>query len=221
MNIKRITALCLAALLLLLCPFAPAEEEGDLLMLVGPEDPVPDGWVPRELVRLEEVIPEGFCTYEHEGILAVPEAAEAWVRLLEAAHADGLTEWCFSEGYRSVEEQRQLLDDTVSRFMSERGLSGERALEAALITVALPGCSEHHTGLAFDITVPGEYFGDTAQYLWMLTHAAEYGFILRYPEEKEDLTGYELEEWHFRYVGTEHAMKISAQGLCLEEYLAE
>lgn len=141
------------------------------------------------------------------------------MELLEAAHADGLTVWQFSEAYRTYSRQEEIFNKSVKQFMENNNLSKSKAISATRQTVADPGTSEHHTGLSFDVTVPGRYFSDTAQYLWMKKHCWEYGFILRYTDEKEDITGFLGEEWHYRYVGREHAMRMYELDMCLEEYL--
>ena len=88
---------------------------------------------------------------------------------------------------------------------------------------ARPGSSEHQTGLALDINTASvqAHFENTPTYAWLVEHCAEYGFILRYPEGKERITGYRFEPWHYRYVGREHAEEIMRRGLTLEEYLQE
>lgn len=219
---KRSVQSILLAGMLLVCisiSMAGAAMEGNLI-LVNRDHPLPEDYEPLDLVMLEDVIPEGLCGYEHEGIRGTREAAQAWARLLYAAREDGLTRFCFSEGYRTRDEQRKLWDEAVEGYRKSYDMTLERAEEAAAMTVALPGESEHHTGLAFDITVPGEYFGDTAEYFWMRRHCAEFGFIQRYTEEKYDETGYEEEEWHYRYVGVENALFMAENDLCLEEYFA-
>ncbi len=86
--------------------------------------------------------------------------------------------------------------------------------------MAEPGYSEHHLGLAIDINVPGaSTFKGTKQCTWLHEHCWEYGFIIRYQEDKEKITGYTAEAWHIRYVGVEHSLLIRDLGLCLEEYL--
>lgn len=219
---KRSLILLFTLILILPVFSVSAEETADerYTLLVNTDHPLPEDYVPAELVFLTDVIPEGLCTYEHDGIRADPKAAEALKTLLEAAHADGLTEWQISEGYRSMADQQSILDGMINEYMSGYGMTRDQALEAALFVCALPGCSEHHTGLCFDITVPGEFFADTAQYLWMLENAPRFGLILRYPEDKEDLTGFLSEEWHFRYVGIENALYMTENGLCLEEFAA-
>ena len=88
--------------------------------------------------------------------------------------------------------------------------------------MADPGASEHHTGLAFDMTVPNtSMFLGTPQCAWLHEHCWEYGFILRYTDEKQQITGFAGEAWHIRYVGTEHSLAMQQSGQCLEEYLGE
>jgi len=98
-------------------------------------------------------------------------------------------------------------------------MTGDKARSAARKTVADPGTSEHHTGLAFDITTPGKTFMGTPQQKWLHEHCWEYGFIIRYPEGKEDITGFVAECWHIRYVGVVHSIPMRDSGECLEEYL--
>ena len=104
--------------------------------------------------------------------------------------------------------------------MKDNGLSRSKARARALRTVAEPGCSEHHLGLAFDITAKGASgFKGTKQCKWLHAHCWDYGFIVRYQEDKTDITGFAAEEWHIRYVGVEHAVAMRDGNLCLEEYL--
>ena len=104
------------------------------------------------------------------------------------------------------------------------GKSKEEAEKITATMIAIPGTSEHHTGLAADIVTPTHQtldpeFADTDAGKWLQENAAEYGFILRYPEDKQDITEIIYESWHYRYVGVDHAMAIKENGLCLEEYL--
>lgn len=114
-----------------------------------------------------------------------------------------------NSGYRSYQEQVQLY----TMYASERGI------EEADKVSSRPGHSEHQTGLTFDVNTTEFAFADTAEAKWLAEHCCEYGFIIRYPEGKEDITGYEYEPWHIRYVGEEQAKTITESGLCLEEYL--
>lgn len=116
-------------------------------------------------------------------------------------------------GYRTVEKQQEIYQDRVETDGAE---------EAAKY-VAVPGYSEHHTGLAMDLSVylpdgTTHYLLDYAPARWFRDHAHEYGFILRYPENKADITKISYESWHYRYVGTPHGEIITEKGMCLEEY---
>lgn len=115
--------------------------------------------------------------------------------------------------YRSYDSQKELFDYRVER-------DGE---EEALKYVAKPGESEHHTAMAFDMSVykdgANTYIQDEEDYLWIYENAHKYGFVLRYPEEKAEITGIAYEAWHFRYVGVPHAYYMYTEGLVLEEYL--
>ena len=151
------------------------------------------------------------------------EAAEAYRQMAKAAEADGVSLMLCS-GYRSVEYQQGLFDKKVEQCLSE-GLSQEDAEIKAATIVAAPGHSEHNTGLAADIVTPDHQMLDTAfeqtpAFAWLSQHAAEYGFILRYPRDKTAITGIIYEPWHYRYVGVDNAAAILQSGGCLEEYLA-
>lgn len=143
--------------------------------------------------------------------------------MLKAGRAEGLDFWICS-AYRTMEKQTSLYENKVSRLMREEGLGYEKAYEQAGNTVAFPGTSEHQLGLAVDI-VARDYQhlddkqADTDEAKWLKAHCYEYGFILRYPEDKTEETGIIFEPWHYRYVGKEAAKEIMEQGICLEEYL--
>ena len=96
----------------------------------------------------------------------------------------------------------------------------EKAYEDARITIQAPGYSEHHTGLAVDFNDVEDDFRETEAYTWLQEHAAEYGFVERYPKGKESITGIDYEPWHYRYVGKEHAQRMNELNMCLEEYVA-
>ena len=120
-------------------------------------------------------------------------------------------------GYRSEEEQKTLFINKIAEFRSN-GLKRTEAKEKALQWVAFPGTSEHQLGFAVDINAENSTTDEKA-YAWLSENAHIYGFILRYPEDKIEITGISYEPWHFRYVGKSHAKKIYEQGLCLEEYV--
>ena len=110
------------------------------------------------------------------------------------------------------QEQTDILEKRTQEHMKEFDLDFDEARKKALETVAVPGTSEHQMGLAVDIS------GEAAN-IWLAEHCWEYGFILRYTEEKAEITGITNEPWHFRYVGREISMDMKDSGLCLEEYL--
>lgn len=117
-------------------------------------------------------------------------------------------------GHRTKEFQQHLFDQSAAA----------NGLEHARRYVAQPGYSEHHTGYALDFSLyypdgTSDVFDGTGDYAWLASHAAEYGFVLRYPADKESVTGIAPESWHYRYVGIPHAALMAEQGMCLEEYL--
>ena len=220
-------ALCLLCCALLLSAFALAETEpvdvlsGSLPMLVNKEHPVDEDFVPADLVLLSDVLDTSLVKIKYKDIRAVRTAAEALETMLEAAKADGIKNWQISTAYRTIDAQKSLLNQKIKAYQKDHpGWSTSKARSAALRTVAEPGCSEHHLGLAFDINVPNtSAFKGTRQCKWLHAHCWEYGFIVRYQADKESITGFTAEEWHIRYVGTEHSLAIRELGFCLEEYL--
>ncbi len=147
-------------------------------------------------------------------LLLSPVALEKLNQMTEAFYEEtGRNKLLIKESYRTYEYQQEILD-----FRIERD-----GREEALKYVALPGESEHHTALAFDMSVYKDgvntYIADEPDYLPIYENAHKYGFILRYPENKVDVTGIAYEAWHFRYVGEPHAKYIYENGLCLEEYI--
>ncbi|MBQ9149050.1 MAG: D-alanyl-D-alanine carboxypeptidase family protein [Oscillospiraceae bacterium] len=123
--------------------------------------------------------------------------------------------------YRTVGDQRALMSNKIAS-LQEAGYSYSQAYARAMIQVAIPGHSEHHLGLALDILdryYPESYSGENNCMVWLNEHCWEYGFIIRYPNEKTNITGIMFEPWHYRYVGVELAMEMRDSGLCLEEYL--
>ena len=127
--------------------------------------------------------------------------------------------------YRPKEEQDVLYWRKVKQY-TDKGYSDLEAQKVGGTIVKRPGFSEHNCGLAMDVGGSGDYtleqtFANTPAYAWLMEHCADYGFILRFPEGKEDITGVIYEPWHYRYVGEEAARYIMDNDLCLEEYLAQ
>lgn len=151
-------------------------------------------------------------------------ACDAFLEMQKAAAADGVTVWMQS-GYRSVKYQTGLYERK-TKYYTDRGYDTATAKEMAAAVVNPPGYSEHNCGLAADLNSPehtglDEGFENTTAFRWLCEHAVEYGFILRYPKGAEDKTEITYEPWHWRYVGRENAAKISASGLCFEDYIAQ
>ena len=142
--------------------------------------------------------------------------------MLSAGKRKGL-QFVVASGYRSISEQQGIWDDTIRMWVRE-GFTEEEAVEETSKTLAYPGESEHATGLAVDIvSIHYQHLDDkqhdTRESTWLRENCYKYGFILRYPEDKEDITGITYESWHFRYVGKAVASYIMEQELTLEEYL--
>ena len=137
-------------------------------------------------------------------------------RMFDAARAEGVRP-IVSEGYRTHEEQVAMMQRYVDLYRAQ-GYSEEESQNLARDYVAEPGTSEHELGIAVDIN-GAEGYSDWDVYAWLAENAHEYGFILRYPEGKEDVTGIDYEPWHYRYVGAAAAQAIYEQQITLEEYL--
>jgi D-alanyl-D-alanine carboxypeptidase len=121
-------------------------------------------------------------------------------------------------GYRTREVQQRLYDEEVKKYVRQ-GYTAQEAEELAKTWVAIPGTSEHEIGISVDINAMDERSTDQQVYEWLGQNSYKYGFILRYPQDKTDITGISHEPWHFRYVVKEAAEEIYTKGLCLEEYL--
>lgn len=139
----------------------------------------------------------------------VDETAQAAFNEMQAAAADEDLNIYISSGYRSYDYQAGLYQ----RYVDKDGKAEADRYSAR------PGHSEHQTGLAFDLNSIDNSFADTKEGKWVLRNCYKYGFIIRYPADKEDVTGYMWEPWHIRYLGKETAQSVYDSGLCLEEYL--
>ncbi|MCM3784756.1 M15 family metallopeptidase [Neobacillus mesonae] len=182
-------------------------------VIVNKERSLPDGYEPQDLV--EPDVPFSFDE-PHEKRHMRQEAADALEELFAAAEEDNIELRAVS-GYRSYDRQVSVFNSSVER----------NGKEYALRVSAQPGMSEHQTGLSIDVSSPSvgnvleEVLGDSEEGKWLAEHAPEFGFIIRYPEGREETTGYVYEPWHIRYVGKELAPDIAASGLTLEEYFDE
>ena len=136
--------------------------------------------------------------------------------MFDAAREEGVYP-VVREGYRTAEEQQEILEDRIQTYINQ-GYSRSRAERTAKEWVALPGTSEHQLGIAVDINADKSMCSNEEVYAWLAENAYKYGFILRYPLGKQEITGTSYEPWHYRYVGEEAALEIYEQGICLEEY---
>ena len=137
--------------------------------------------------------------------------------MFEAAEKDGIY-LLPNSAYRTNEEQESIFSNKVKTYMKQ-GYSKKDAKELAKTWAAMPGTSEHQLGLAIDIIAQKDKSTNEDVYPWLKTNGYKYGFILRYPADKAQITGVNYEPWHYRYVGKEVAKEIYEQGISLEEYL--
>ena len=190
-------------------PEAAVEEDAWQLRLVSAAHPLPEDFEVPELTKLKG------------GHAIDSRVYPALQQMMDDCRAAGLNPVICSS-YRTHDKQEELFRKKVNT-LRKQGYSQEEAETEAARWVARPGTSEHETGLAVDIVDKSYQLLDEKQeqtpvQQWLMAHCAEYGFILRYPVEKSDLTGIGYEPWHYRYVGVEAAKAITEQGLCLEEY---
>jgi D-alanyl-D-alanine carboxypeptidase len=189
---------------------AVVAEPANIPVLVNKENKLPDSYNPPDLVTT--AVPF-ISTAAPEKRQMRKEAADALAKMFAGAKLQGISLLGVS-GYRSHATQTTLFNYYVKND----------GYEKARTYSALPGTSEHETGLAIDVTggngkcAADDCFGGTPEANWLQAHVAEYGFIIRYPKGKEAITGYKYEPWHIRYVGTKIAAKIMSEGITLEEY---
>jgi zinc D-Ala-D-Ala carboxypeptidase len=185
-----------------------------ITVMVNKTNALPKGYRPKDLVRPK--VKFLFGNQKVEKALLRKTAATALEKMFKAAASQKVILYGAS-GFRSYETQDALFKREVAQY-------GRKKAEMA---VAVPGTSEHQTGLAMDITAPSvkytivEKFDKTKEGIWLAKHAHEYGFILRYPKGKERITKYEYEPWHFRYVGVDIATSIYKKKITLEEYFGK
>ena len=120
--------------------------------------------------------------------------------------------------YRSYKTQKMLFDQETKKWL-KKGLSSEEAEAKAATVVTRPGTSEHNTGFSADFNIAEDSFESTPMFTWMQEHAADYGFVLRFPKDKQEKTGIVYESWHYRFVGINNAKEMNRLNMCLEEYV--
>ncbi len=186
------------------------------MILVNVDHGVGEDYKPNDLVTIQDKNLE--------------KTAAAQLKLmLSAADEAGMDTINIYSAYRNYTRQQTNYNNKVNYYLGE-GYGQERAEELAAAIVNPPGKSEHQTGLAADICTADivnryaslhEDFEFTDEYKWLYEHCAEYGFILRYPKDKVEVTGISFEPWHYRYVGKTHAKEIMDRKICLEEYIEQ
>ena len=178
------------------------------MVLVNRDFILPDGYMP----ELENAVEGAYSDQKLDY-----RVAPYYNAMYQAALDDGI-ELVPISGYRSVERQTRNFENKIQKYIDE-GYSEIEATQMAATIILPPGTSEHNAGLAMDICSLYESFENTEEFEWLSENAADYGFILRYPKDKQDITKIIYEPWHWRYVGVEAAREMKASGECLEEYL--
>jgi len=219
-----ITIILFAACWILLFPIAAQAETkqmpqmGDMI-LVNTQNPLPETYIPDDLVEIKDYI-----SLTKKSITLREVAAKALEQMTDAMAKDGITDIKATSGYRSYQYQLSLYQNKI-RDYEKIGYDLAKAKELAASIVALPGTSEHQTGLAIDFTTDSlsnqlvSSFGDTEAGKWLNNNSWYYGYIIRYQTDKRDITGYINEPWHLRYIGIPHAEYIFRNNLCYEEYI--
>lgn len=178
-----------------------ADLNKDCAILVNKRYSLPSNYVPTDLVMIDS-------KYSIKGMARI-EAVNKFEEMCKEALNKNL-HIINESAYRSYERQKELYDID---YKDKGDLTNN--------TLALPGESEHQTGLAFDLCT-NEYsmyeFDKSEEFVWLQKHAHKYGFILRYPKNKESITGYNYEPWHYRYLGTNLATKVYNSKLTYDEY---
>ena len=184
------------------------------LLLVNGKNPLPENYsYGGNLTTIPSQYINGFRNKVDKDIWPYMKA------MLDAARKDGVKLAVLSP-YRDYASQETLFQKQTERQKAaDPTLTQEQAEAKAATVVARPGTSEHHTGLAADFNMVEDEFENTPMFRWLQKHAEEYGFILRYPKDKQEKTGVIYESWHWRFVGIDAAKDINRTGLCLEEYL--
>ena len=183
-------------------------DDGNLLVLVNKEYTVGRDYYPTDMVDIDGSLST------NQNLKVKRDAYDAYLKMLKDAQAEGLN-FCICSAYRGFEAQESLYYNSLSA-------NGKEYTDKMF---AYPGRSEHHTGYAIDVTSASMNWGLSQNYAdypdgaWIAEHCDEYGFIIRYPKGKEDITGYMYEPWHIRYVGVDIAKEITEAGITFEEYM--
>lgn len=174
-----------------------------------------------KLANYENILPEDF-TVEVANIDETRQfdarAIQYLNQMMNDMRKDGITNIWVQSAYRSVARQKELYDNSVQKYLKQ-GKTQEEAEKLTDEYINKPGSSDHNLGLAVDFNNVNNDFEKLKGFEWLQKNAENYGFILRYPKGKEDITKIAYESWHWRYVGKEHAKKMNELNMCLEEYV--
>ncbi len=204
------------------------------LVLANKECIIGEDYQPESLL----VIDPDYTLYGKEISLS-DNAAKAAVAMIDEMRAEGYNNIYITSGYRSYEYQQNLYRQYFEAERAKNPTLGDEEIKNIVLSYsALPGTSEHQTGLCMDMFVSpgmqelenygyeGKYpndigFAETEEFKWLKENAHKFGFILRYPENKSDITGYSYESWHYRFVGIAAASEIYQRNITFEEYLSK
>ncbi len=195
------------------------DNEDDILILVNHQNPLSEDYIPADLVQLTcDTNPVNSASYYR----LRQTAAGALYAMMQAIENTGIVGLEVSSSYRSYDRQLERWNQDIDYYMNQ-GYTREQSEQLTNEFLARPGESEHQTGLCVDFvfgtTTLTEDFEDTEAFEWLCDNAHKFGFILRYPEDKVDITGYGYEPWHYRFVGRSAASRIYESSLCFEEYI--
>ncbi len=224
MKKKKILLIILAVILILICTkgFSKLRQTGiidNVIVMDNSYSDIPDDWR-LVLVNSKNSVPEDYkieLAQLSNGICVDSRIYPDLQNMFDDARKQGVYP-VVSEGYRTYEEQQNIMNEKINAFIDE-GYSGKEAESLAEDWVAVPGTSEHELGIALDINADASVSSDEEVYQWLADNAYRYGFILRYPSGKEHITGIDYEPWHYRYVGSETASEIYSRQITLEEFL--
>lgn len=194
------------------------EQKDAYLLLVNKQNPLRESYKPSDLVSVKDA---------RKDISLVKTAEMALEAMFIEMRAEGFSGIFVTSAYRSYSYQSSLFNTYIDdERAKDPSLSYAEAKEKVLRYSAYPGTSEHQTGLCVDLMSNSmreldESFADEPVYEWLLENAWKFGFVLRFPEDKTELTGYDFEPWHYRFVGRYHAYMMHKDGLCLEEYVSQ
>lgn len=189
------------------------ENADEYIRLINKDHPLGKDYIPPDLTEISDT------RKDRKAVQMREYAAKALDAMFIEMRAAGFTDVSVTSAYRSYDYQTQRFNDTMNNYMKRYDRDTAYAKTAA--EIALPGCSEHQSGLCADLhnlPAASQSFESKEAYKWLIAHCADFGFILRYPKDKEDVTEIIFEPWHYRFVGRYHAKRIMQSGLCLEEY---